>query len=155
MPLRWQIHFGKSRKPSPSNLLALNGQPAPRFAMSESEQKSRRWFRIGETIILLLLLGFLVWAVIPKSICACTSQENACINNLRQIDAAINEWALEKGKTNGTVVIEEEIKPYIKLDTNGNLPKCPAGGKYTYGKVGDIPQITCSLSTANPPHVLP
>ena len=76
-------------------------------------------------------------------------QRNACINNLRQIDAAKNEWALEKGKTNGSPVTEADLKPYIKLDAQGNLPKCPAGGKYTIGRVGESP--TCSV----PGHVLP
>jgi outer membrane lipoprotein-sorting protein len=77
------------------------------------------------------------------------SQRNACINNLRQIDAAKNQWALENRKTSGTPVTEADIKPYIKLDANGNLPKCPSGGKYTIGKVGETP--TCSI----PGHVLP
>jgi hypothetical protein len=77
------------------------------------------------------------------------SQRNACINNLRQIDAAKNEFALEKGKKNGDPVTEADIKPYIKLDASGNLPKCPAGGKYTIGKVGELP--TCSI----PGHALP
>ena len=74
---------------------------------------------------------------------------NACINNLRQIDAAKNQFALEKGKKNGDPVTEDDIKPYIKLDANGNLPKCPAGGKYVIGKVGENP--TCSIDG----HVLP
>lgn len=77
------------------------------------------------------------------------NQRNVCINNLRQIDGAINEWALEKGKTNGTVVTEADIKPYLKLDASGNLPKCPGGGTYTLGKVGGHP--TCTILG----HVLP
>jgi outer membrane lipoprotein-sorting protein len=77
------------------------------------------------------------------------SQRNACINNLRQIDGAKNEFALEKGKKNGDPVTEADIKPYIKLDANGNLPKCPAGGTYTIGKVGELP--TCSIAG----HALP
>jgi outer membrane lipoprotein-sorting protein len=76
-------------------------------------------------------------------------QRNACINNLRQIDAAKNEWALEKGKATGTAVTEANIKPYIKLDADGNLPKCPGGGTYTIGNVGEKP--TCSI----PGHELP
>ncbi len=71
-------------------------------------------------------------------------QRNACINNLRQIDAAKQEWALEKHKKTGAVVTEADIKPYIKLDTKGNLPKCPAGGTYTIGNVGETP--ACSVS---------
>jgi Domain of unknown function (DUF4190) len=83
-----------------------------------------------------------------------TSQANACINNLRQIDAAKNEWALENHKTNGTPVTESDIKPYIKLDASGNLPECPAGGTYIIGSVGQPP--ACSLgTTVSPAHVLP
>ena len=76
-------------------------------------------------------------------------QRNACINNLRQIDAAKNEFALEKGKKLGDPVTADDIKPYIKLDADGNLPKCPSGGTYTIGKVGENP--TCSI----PGHALP
>jgi hypothetical protein len=71
-----------------------------------------------------------------------TSQQNACINNLRQLDAAKNEWALEKGKKEGDVCTAEDLKPYIRL-VNGQLPKCPAGGTYTIGPVGENPK--CSV----------
>jgi len=80
-----------------------------------------------------------------------TNPANACINNLRQIDAAKNEWALENGKSNGVIVTENNIKSYIKLDSSGNIPKCPAGGTYTIGKVGKKP--TCSVG--GPIHTLP
>jgi len=73
---------------------------------------------------------------------------------MRQIDAAINEWALVNGKTNGTVVVANDITNYIKLNSKGQIPPCPSGGKYTYGKVGIYPQITCSLSNAIPQHHL-
>lgn len=88
---------------------------------------------------------------------------NRCINNLRQIDAAKNEWALEHNAKSNNVVTINDIKPYIerernnpfiKLDAKGNLPKCPSGGIYTIGKVGEPP--TCSLgTTVTPAHVLP
>jgi len=78
-----------------------------------------------------------------------TAMQNACINNLRQIDGAKNEWALENGKTNGTPVTEADIKPYLKLKANEDFLKCPAGGTYTIGPVGENP--TCSV----PGHQLP
>ncbi|HEY5233841.1 MAG TPA: hypothetical protein VIK35_09945 [Verrucomicrobiae bacterium] len=74
------------------------------------------------------------------------SQRNACINNLRQIDGAKNEFVLEKGKATGYVVTEADITPYIR---GGVLPKCPSGGTYTIGKVGEKP--TCSTAE----HFLP
>jgi hypothetical protein len=105
-------------------------------------------------IIILFVIALLV-AIITPNLGRRSHTSPACINNMRQIDGAISEWALEKGKPKGTVVTENDITNYIKLNRYGKIPPCPSGGKYTYGKVGDVPQISCSLSTANPPHVLP
>ena len=74
---------------------------------------------------------------------------NACINILRQIDAAKQQWALEKNKTAEAVPSVQDIAPYIKLDANGNFPGCPAGGIYTLNAVGELP--SCSVVG----HVLP
>jgi len=73
-----------------------------------------------------------------------TSQENACINNLRQIDAAKQQWALEKSKTATDIPTKEDLLPYMR-----RWPVCPAGGTYTIGPVGEKP--TCSI----PGHQLP
>ncbi len=73
-----------------------------------------------------------------------TAQENACINNLRQLDGAKNQWALEKGKTTGAVPTKEDLLPYLRI-----WPVCPQGGTYTIGPVGENPQ--CSI----PGHALP
>jgi hypothetical protein len=84
-----------------------------------------------------------------------TSSMNACINNLRQIDAAANEFALEKDKKTGEAInFPDDLTPYIKLNKDGKIPPCPQGGIYSIKKVGDVP--TCSLgTTVNPAHVLP
>jgi hypothetical protein len=55
---------------------------------------------------------------------------------------------LEKGKKTGDVCTEDDLKPYIRL-VGGQLPKCPQGGTYTIGPVGEPP--TCSI----PGHKLP
>lgn len=69
---------------------------------------------------------------------------NVCINHLRQIDAAKQQWALEKNKTAEAVPTVQDIAPYIKLDANGNIPGCPSGGTYTLNAVGEIP--SCSVA---------
>jgi len=74
------------------------------------------------------------------------SMQNACINNLRQIDAVKQEWALEKGKSLGDVPTVADLTPYFK---NGKFPVCPAGGTYIIGAVSNPP--TCSI----PGHKLP
>jgi hypothetical protein len=84
-----------------------------------------------------------------------TSQANACINNLRQIDAAANQFALEQKQTTGaTINFPNDLTPYIKLNSGSSIPACPAGGTYADAAVGNTP--TCTLSTTvTPAHVLP
>ena len=74
------------------------------------------------------------------------AERNACINNLRQIDAAKQQWALEKNKTVDAVPTEQDLLPYLK---DGVFPACPSGGTYAINAVGEVP--TCSV----PGHVLP
>jgi len=89
--------------------------------------------------------GMLAAVAIPNFVKArSTSQQNACINNLRQLDAAKNEWALEKGKKSTDTPTMDDLKPYL-----GKIPHCPAGGTYTINAVGQPPE--CSI----PGHKLP
>lgn len=74
------------------------------------------------------------------------SQANTCINHLRQIDGAMQQWALENKKDASAVPTVKDITPYFK---DGVIPKCPAGGTYTVAAVSAKP--TCSL----PGHALP
>jgi len=74
------------------------------------------------------------------------AQRNGCINNLRQIDAAKQQWALEKNKQSDAVPTATDLAPYLIKE---KLPRCPQGGIYTLGPVNESPK--CS----HPGHVLP
>ena len=107
-------------------------------------------------MIVVAIIGLLAAIAIPNFVKArATSQMNACINNLRQIDAAANEYALERGKKTGDgFTMNTDLTPYIKLNSASSIPPCPAGGVYTCAVVGNTP--TCSLSTlTTSPHILP
>lgn len=72
----------------------------------------------------------------------------ACINNLRQIDGAKQQWALEQKKPPEAVPTQNDLLPYLRT-ANGNFPTCPASGIYILGPVSAPP--VCSV----PGHTLP
>lgn len=74
------------------------------------------------------------------------AQRNTCINNLRQIDAAKQQWALENNKTDADTPTAQDLLPYLR---GGVFPVCPGGGTYTINAVGVPP--TCSVTG----HALP
>lgn len=67
-----------------------------------------------------------------------TPASNACINNLRQLDGAKDQWRLENHKTTNDIPAWQDLLPYL-----GQKPTCPQGGTYRPGRVGEPPR--CSL----------
>src|SRR5690606_24812073 len=83
--------------------------------------------------------GLLAATAIPRFQQARTvASGNACINNLRILEAAKDQWAIEENKSTGAVVTNEDISTYLKYK-----PVCPEGGAYTLGPIGT--DTVCSV----------
>ena len=109
-------------------------------------------FTLVEIMIVVAIIGLLAAIAIPNFVRARTqSQKNACINNLRQIDGAVQQWALENRQAPNASPGFTDIQSYLK-----NAVVCPAGGtafsdSYVLNGVTNKP--TCKKDSTN--HKLP
>ena len=112
-----------------ADALATNAPPVGRQPTPEMMEAFRRRY------------GLEARPVTPQQ-----QQLNSCINSLRQLDGAKQQWALENRKTAADIPTEQELAVYLK---DNAIPKCPAGGVYTINKVDATP--SCSIQG----HALP
>jgi prepilin-type N-terminal cleavage/methylation domain-containing protein len=93
---------------------------------------AKQGFTLTEIMIVVSIIGLLASIATPSFINArSTSRMNACINNLRQLTGAKDQWAMENAKGETEPVVMNEVSLYMK----GGIPTCPSGGTYNFTTV--------------------
>jgi prepilin-type N-terminal cleavage/methylation domain-containing protein len=113
--------------------------------------RAERGFTLVEIMIVVLIIGILLAIAVPNFVRAReSSRAKACVSNLKQIDAAKEQWAMDNNKQDGEACRMQDLMPvYIKSE-----PTCPSSGApYNVNPVGTRP--TCGTNPVPTGHVLP
>ena len=86
------------------------------------------------------IVGLIAVIAVPNMIRSrLTAQKSGCIANMKQIEGAVTQWAVEtkKSGTDTYSLSDPVLLGYMKTSS---LPVCPGGGGYTAGtNVGTAP----------------
>jgi len=101
-------------------------------------------FTLVEIMIVVAIIGLLAALAVPGFVKARKqSQGRRILNDVRQMDAAIDQWALEQGRSDGDAINTTQASTYLKgswrtTDLLGNT--------FTVNTVGST-QVVVSAST--------
>ena len=112
--------------------------------------KKNKGFTLIEIMIVVMIIGILLAIAVPNFVRARdTSRASTCVANLKQVDSAKEQYAMENRLGAGATVTQANIVPnYIRT-----FPACASGGTYTIATVGTNP--SCSYAATDARHALP
>ncbi len=115
--------------------------------MLQKITKKRGGFTLVEIMIVVAIIALLAAIAVPNFLRARKrSQATRVLEDLRMIDAAIDQYAIERNKKSGSTVMFSDVKDYLKTGTalynsDGNDVFGRAYNNATYFTVDGVPKV--------------
>src|ERR1051325_6703062 len=100
--------------------------------MRPAGPQTSAWLALGGGVAGMLFVFAIAQLAFPRI--RSTASNNPCIDNLRRIDGAKQQWAFDLGKPSNAVPSWSDISHYFIRE-----PVCPQGGHYVLRAVYETP----------------